>query len=317
MAAADWIAVVRVARIEVDPTPGDPSFHFADQHDVAVFEALDVLKGPQETEVRLDLPPFEGRRYTEGDVVMVFLARGDDWERRRSEASSQARERLLQAGIDPDEIGELLDERDADEDPTAARFAEWARGRWLLSHERPLPADEHERERLSKLVRSAARLQEAGAVSREDRVEWLISVVEQPDLRGEELSSLAAEESSLTEAQLGRLAAAFADSPAVDWSDIQMLRLLNRYPGSEVDLAAASVIEAALRMNPIPDWATPMVMEALRRHGDDLMERVGRDDRDPSGRLIYMDGATETLPTLWAVARRELGIPEVPPAGRD
>jgi len=93
-----------------------------------------------------------------------------------------------------------------------------------------------------------------------------------------------------------------------------LLQLLQRDPGSEVDVAAAAVIEAGLRMKPIPSWATDMVEEALLRYGDDFSARIGRDDRDSSGRLVYMDGTDETLPTIWAVARRDLGIPAVPPA---
>jgi len=146
------------------------------------------------------------------------------------------------------------------------------------------------------------------------RLIWLVSVVEQPAFREEALYSLLPEESSLSGEQLARLAGAFLRAPAVDASDVAMLDLLARYPGAEVDLAAASVIEAALRMGRIPWWTTPMVAAALHRYGDDFSERIGRDDRDPSGRLIYSDGATETLPTIWAVARRDLGIPEVPPA---
>src|SRR5678810_627876 len=39
---ADWIAIVRVSRIEVDPSPGNPSSGDSEEHEVAVLEPLDV-----------------------------------------------------------------------------------------------------------------------------------------------------------------------------------------------------------------------------------------------------------------------------------
>ena len=93
-----------------------------------------------------------------------------------------------------------------------------------------------------------------------------------------------------------------------------MLRLLAGYPDLEVDRTAAAVIEAGLLMRPIPDWVLEMVDEALKRYGDDFAARIGRDDRDPRGRPIYTGEGENTLPTIWEVARRELGIPQVLPA---
>ncbi len=120
--------------------------------------------------------------------------------------------------------------------------------------------------------------------------------------------------SRLTDEQLQRLAEGFAREPAVDYSDLTMLRLLAGYPDLEVDRTAAAVIEAGLIMRPIPDWVLEMVDEALKRYGDDFAARIGRDDRDPRGRPIYTGEGENTLPTIWEVARRELGIPQVLPA---
>ena len=311
---ADWIAIVRVRRIEVDPTPGNPSSGRSDEHEVAVLEALDVWKGPAAMEVRVDLEAFAGAPFAEGDVVLVFLERGETRARRLDEqTATPTREELLEMGVDEADVAQLL-QANVEARESALRFEKWAAGRWLHVSHRRLPQSDVDRDALERLVRAAARLQAAGNVSHEDLLEWLVSVAEQPAFREEALYSFLSEESSLTDEQLARLAGAFLRAPAVDASDILMLDLLARYPGSEVDVAAASVIEAALRMSRIPAWTTPMVAAALHRYGDDFSERIGRDDRDPSGRLIYMAGATETLPTIWAVARRDLGIPEVPPA---
>jgi hypothetical protein len=57
-----------------------------------------------------------------------------------------------------------------------------------------------------------------------------------------------------------------------------------------------------------------MVVEELHRYGDDFSERIGRDDRDPSGRLIEDSPGGGTIPTIWAVAPPDPGIPEMPPA---
>jgi hypothetical protein len=57
-----------------------------------------------------------------------------------------------------------------------------------------------------------------------------------------------------------------------------------------------------------------MVEATLRRYGDNFANRIGRDDRDKDGRPIYTGWGENTLPTIWEVARRELGIPSVVPA---
>jgi hypothetical protein len=313
---ADWIALVRVTRIEVEPNPGNPASGVSEEHEVAVLEALDVWKGPSEMEVRVDLEPNAPAPYVEGDLVVVFLERGESRAKRLREANGPtSREELLELGVEEDDVAQIL-EASAEEEETSLRFESWAPGRWLHVSERALPESDADVAALRELVKTAARLQASAPVSFEARLDWLVSVVERRAFRDEALPWLLAEESSLTDEQLARLAAAFLAAPSVDASDIGMLNLLARYRGVEVDMAAASVIEAALGMSPIPGWATPMVDAALRRYGDDFSERIGRDDRDPAGRLVYMEGTRDTLPTFWAVARRELGIPEMPPAER-
>jgi len=118
----------------------------------------------------------------------------------------------------------------------------------------------------------------------------------------------------LTRDELARLAAGFVREPGLDYSDVMMLKLLADHPDVEVDRVAASVIEAGLLERPIPEWVPPLVAEALRRYGDDFAVRIGRDDRDSRGRPIYTGEGESTLPTIWEVARRELGIPSVIPA---
>ena len=248
-----------------------------------MLEALDVWKGPGAMEVRVDLEPNSPAPFAEGDVLLVFLERGETLAGRYGESTeAMTREELLEAGVDEVNVAQLLEENVKGRE-SALRFEKWAAGRWLHVSNRMLPESDAERDALEKLIRAAARLQAGGTVSFEDRIEWLVSVVEQPAFRDEALYSLLPDESSLTSEQLARLAGAFLRAPAVDASDILMLDLLARYPGAEVDMAAASVIEAALRMARIPAWATPMVAAALHRYGDDFSERIGRDDRGPFG----------------------------------
>ncbi len=93
------------------------------------------------------------------------------------------------------------------------------------------------------------------------------------------------------------------------------MKLLEGLPDLEVDRAAAAVVEAGLLVRPIPAWVTAMV--AASRCGGTAtasQDRIGRDDVDPRGRPIYTGEGENTLPTIWEVARRDLGIPEVAPA---
>ena len=229
-------------------------------------------------------------------------------------------------------------------------YESWMANRWSLNEMLPWEPDSEssDREALGSLIRLAVKLQADGA-GPDERLDWHVAAAERRATRYQgliELSYLAlpqymeppevnvsdseSEEESeksvaadnaiierpakLTREQLQRLAVGFAREQSVDDSDLTMLQLLADYPDPEVDRAAAASIEAGLLLRPIPAWVPAMVEEVLKRYGDDYSARIGRDDRDPRGRLIYTGEGENTLPTIWEVARRELGIPQVPPA---
>ncbi len=242
--------------------------------------------------------------------------------------------------------------RDSDEAYDA--FEAWLANRWAMYHSLRLDeySEDTDIEAIAEVVRLAVELQADGSDDA-DRLDWHVTAAEHRATRSEglidlyylldfrtepmevyvleddseaeteELAIVEEEPASpeeakpapeLTRDQFRRLAEGFAREPAVDGSDLNMLRLLAGYPDIEVDRTAAAVIEAGLLMRPIPDWVLEMVDEALKRYGDDFAARIGRDDRDPRGRPIYTGEGENTLPTIWEVARRELGIPQVLPA---
>jgi len=203
------------------------------------------------------------------------------------------------------------------EEEQLRRFEPWAAGRWLpidMSWAAFHATWDRDRERLAQLVRRAASLQSAGSVSRSDRTAWLVSASDHPATRGEALWQLLAQRRRLTDDDFSNLAASFVRGPAVDESDLVMLRIFAGRPNLDVDRAAAAVVEAAIRMPRISAWVVSFVQATLRRYGDDFSARIGRDDRDVRGRPIYTGPGENTLWTIWEVARRDLGIPEVPPA---
>jgi hypothetical protein len=210
----------------------------------------------------------------------------------------------------PEEEAAALAEAEAEQ----RRFEEWAVVRWIDADLSSGIVRGDDPDAIGEIVRAALRLQSSPPVSADDRIDWILSAAELPALHNEMVFELSAMQAALTERQARRLASLWIAAPAVDATDAVVLGLLAHYPDSSVDFAAASVIEAGLRMKPIPSWTTELVVSALARYGDDMWERVGRDDRDNAGHLIYMDGSDDTLPTIWAAARRDLGIPEVPPA---
>jgi hypothetical protein len=247
------------------------------------------------------------------------------------------------------EVEEMLAESDA----AFEGFERWMANRWSLVHSIRFDrySENADIEATGALVRLAVRLQ-AGDANDAERFDWHVTAAEHRATRSDGLLELYAlldvptepmeidvpeeEESdssfasswedaetpvdeptpraTLSRNQLRRLAEGFAREPAIDESDVTMLKLLADYPDFEVDRAAASVVEAGLLLRPIPQWVTQMVEESLKRYGDDFAARIGRDDRDPRGRPIYTGEGENTLPTLWEVARRELGIPAVIPA---
>ncbi len=226
-------------------------------------------------------------------------------------------------------------------------YDKWMAQRWSLADVLVRDDEDQDRDAWAKLIRFAVKLQTDGSDVAES-LDWHVTAAERRATRYQGLLELSymvlpqrvdppeiyvsedgtdeatpgespwsAEEeppAQLTLEQLRRLAEGFAREQSADHSDITMLRLLASYPDVEVDRAAAASIEAGLLLRPIPEWVTPMMEEALKRYGDRFADRIGRDDRDPRGRPIYSGPGENTLGTIWAIARRDLGIPEVPPA---
>jgi hypothetical protein len=195
------------------------------------------------------------------------------------------------------------------------RFADWAPGHgfeieaWTGSS-----FPKQSLETFRKVVTRAAQLQLESGAGEEVRREWIVETAEDPDARFHafnELMNLKPE--GLTDSQRSRLAAAFVRSPRVGFTDFAMLRLLRGRTDPQVDRTAASVVEAGLQREPIPDWVVPLVEEVLWRHGDDLKRRIGREEDDAFW-PFYLRGDDGALATIWESARHELGIPIVAPA---
>jgi hypothetical protein len=345
---AELIVLARVESIEIAAIPEEAGDAGPRARDTAVLRILETWKGEHLSEVRVQFDAASPwSHYREGEVVLAFLESGETRAANALRSMGDVdTELLLSYGIDPEEIREIQESavRSREE---LRQFAEWATGRWLdlgpLSKEIDRPA-ESERDTLKELVELAIRLQKAGGDEQQAPREWLLAAAERRITRGEsidllrfrtrgappflveqdgeeaEISEEEEEEEEeaalepLTHDELARLAAGFVREPGLDDTDADMLKVLADHPDAEVDRVAASVIEAGLLERPIPEWVPPLVAEVLRRYGDDFSARIGRDDRDPRGRPIYTGEGDNTLPTIWEVARRDLGIPAVPPA---
>jgi len=331
--SADAVVVARVVSLGRGASPQEVSaFTGVDAHDTATLEVIDAWKGTPPPELQVDLFDGAQRGYVVGEVVLAFLVEGTAMAQRLRIAQAQIEaeeEAEAEAGVDgmtagewseppswsPEERARALEKAAAD----VRHFEEWVDGRWI---ENGLSEDARSRtndlESLEDFVRAAARLHATGTdTHQEGHTGWVVSALERPGMRDAlviDMAELSTSKESLTDADLQRIARVFADAPSVGYADLPMLKLLASYPDPAVDAAAASVVEAALRMDPIPDWAPPMVSAALARYGDHFVERIGRDDRDRQGRLIEESSGRGTLPAIWAAARRDLGIPEVAPA---
>ncbi len=289
-----------------------------------------------------------------GDVFVALLQRGAERAAQEREFdfyryelySSQLDENpdQIRLRLDHPQSREDLERMRRDSDEAYDAFEAWMANRWALYHSLRLDeySEDTDIDAIADVVRLAVELQADGSDDAE-RLDWHVSAAEHRATRPEglidlydlldfrteievyvreydsetdteELSIVEEPAPELTRDQLRRLGEGFAREPAVDGSDLYMLRLLARYPDIEVDRAAASVIEAGLLLRPIPEWVTAMVDELLRRYGDSFADRIGRDDVDPHGRPIYTGEGENTLPTIWEVARRDLGIPQVLPA---
>jgi hypothetical protein len=342
---SELIVLARVDSVELAPPSDEASgraFRFA--RDTAVLRVLETWKGSSRAEVRVQFFSHPRSTFREGEVVLAFLVSGETRAAREAEAWAEDPDEAewREAGIPPEEFREAMEMATRGREEARA-FATWAPGRWFdagpLSPEIGRPA-ESEREALRELVELAVRLQTAGEVGLAEHREWLVKAAALRITRSESVSSLlwmtkepppfaeddgemGAEEGEddgearpapLTNEELARIAAGFVRQPEGGYPAVAMLQLLATYPDLEVDRTAAAFIEAGLILRPIPGWVTAMVEEALRRYGDDFSVRIGRDDVDSRGRPIYTGPGENTLGTIWAVARRELGIPEVLPA---
>jgi hypothetical protein len=317
IAEADLIVVARVESIEEnrsesDPTMGEPG---TDRKKVTL-RILETWKGSPETEVVVDFPWDVPDGFDVDDIVIQFLERGESQAERTRQALTDMEAYMAEVARDPEATGDIDDWTPDDQEESWQRleqFANWSAGRWFPISVWPelRTGDEEVRKTARALIERAVLLQAAKA-GEEDRAEWSVTAVEHHSTRRYGLWELTAER--LTDDQLRRLAAAFVREPAVDETDFYFLKLFAGYSSFDVDRAAAAVIEAGFLIEPIPWWVTVMVDEALKRYGDSFADRIGRDDRDSRGRLIYTGKGENTLPTIWEVARRQLGIPWVLPA---
>ena len=318
IADADLIVVARVERIEADPASADPSIEepSADPHNVTL-RILETWKGSAESDVQVAFPWGAPSDFEVGDILVQFLERGETRARRSRESLTEMEGVMADLAREAEESGdesiEWTAEDQADSWRQVEKFTEWSAGRWFPIHFWPdlRNADDEVLEAVKDLVEQAVRLQAAGA-SEEEKTDWSVSAVERYATRRYGLWDLSP--GNLTDDQRRRLAAAFVREPAVNETDFYLLGLFEGYTSFDVDRAAAAVIEAGFLIEPIPWWVTAMVDEALKRYGDSFADRIGRDDRDSHGRLIYTGKGQNTLPTIWEVARRELGIPIVLPA---
>ena len=337
--AAEVIVLARVARVESPASEGNDRKVWESQYgySVAVLEVRETWKGEAARESRVHT--FIAPQLSEGQVVIAFLERGESRTQRMREIERREAEENEDAPREKDPA------RQAIQAEWDREYDAWHQGKWLsiALSEGFMTIDEADAATFRELIERAVKLQAAGAVSDAEMREWSISAAERRATREHGLRLLPSpalpyipeidvlddeadlvmefEElgpddapAPLSNDDLARLAAGFSREPSVDESDLEMLRLLAGYADPEVDRAAAATIEAGLLLRPIPWWVTAMVAEVLKRFGDRLEDRIGRDDRDPRGRPIYTGEGENTLPTIWEVARRELGIPQVPPA---
>ena len=313
--SADAVVVARVVSLGRGASPeGVSAFAGVDAHDTVALEVIDAWKGTPPRELQVNLVGFtQQHAYVVGEIVLAFLVEGTAYAQRlriaQAQVEAEGKRRRSRGDVDGTTAGERSEppswspEQKARAREKAAadvrHFEEWVGGRWI---ENGLSEDARSRtsdlESLEDVVRAAAGLDGTGT-GEADRREWTLSALERPGMRDAiviDMAELRTQKEPLTDSDLQRIARVFADAPSVGYADLPMLKLLSAYPDPAVDAAAASVVEAALRMDPIPDWAPPLVSAALARYGDDFVERIGRDDRDRQGRLIEESPGRGTLP---------------------
>ena len=261
------------------------------------LEVIDAWKGTPPRELQVNLVGFtQQHAYVVGETVLAFLVEGTAYAQRLQIAQAQIEaEEEAQAEAEAEAEGdvdgndrrraertvELVPGREGPGQREGRRRCAAFRGvgprRWI---ENGLSEDARPARATSKASRmSFARPPVDGAGTGEaDRQSWTLSALERPGMRDAmviDMAELRTEKEPLTDSDLQRLARVFADAPSVGYADLPMLKLLSAYPDPAVDAAAASVVEAALRMDPIPDWGP-----AAGRHGArSLRRRLRRADR--------------------------------------
>jgi hypothetical protein len=350
---ADLIVVASVARIEehraTEAEMKDPRADLF-EWDTAVLTVAETWKGTPLRQVRV---PFTASmicpappRYIEGETVLAFLERGETLVRRvREERARSATERAKARAVEADatslqgaENGEECEQASSEENEDASaeqerRWEEQQAGRWItvgLSYGTlyPEPADLPV---YRDLVKEAIRLQSSGSGRESARREWLLRAAERRATRWHGLYELSPStdalhffydssgrrdgDPGLSARELDRLARGFVREPSFDNALPMALSLFSGYASREVDRAAVSVIEALLARNTFPWWTREAMAQVLARYADPAARaRVGLDEPDCEEPLGCTRIDPPALPGIWREARRDLGIPDVPPA---
>jgi hypothetical protein len=173
-------------------------------------------------------------------------------------------------------------------------------------------------------VREADRLQQAGVVDPRERIAWHVRAASRRATRwhglyglkpsGDSLhyyydqkTGVRATEAQLTTAQFDAIAHGFVEEPSLDRTLPMILALFEGRPHHAFDREAIAAVEGVLLRERMPWW----IGETLER----LLRRLG--DPDPEGRLQalgepYEEKAAQVVREVWAGAKRDLHLPEVP-----
>ena len=350
---ADLIVVGRVAEIE-HPRQADVEGTISRgdylDPDVAVLEVVETWKGTPIRQVRVNFssgllcpaPP----RYVLGQIVLAFLERGETQLRHFREsqakyaAEAAARRAAALAAKDPndktpDEDAEKVIEPESD--PAQAdrerRWEEQLRGHWLtvgLSYGTLYP-DSSDLRTYGELVREALRLQSAGPTTDSVRREWLLRAAERRATRWHGLYELMPRSDSLhfsydrsgresgqpglSTRELYRIAGGFVREPSCDNTLPMVLEILADYSSRELDRAIVAVMDEILTRKSLPWWSAETMAAVFKRYGDpNARARVGLDEPDCEGLLGCARIDPPALAGVWQQARKQLGIPDVPPA---
>jgi len=268
---------------ETGPTPlrdAPSSSRIGGPGSVAHLRVREVWKGEAPAAIRVAFDPNylcpAPPRYVAGKTVVAFLIDADEvWETV-----------ALSYGTHYPAPGETGDYRDRVREATA-----------LQSRSR-LP----DSERLDWLVRAASR--------RATRWDGLYELMPQGDSLhssyDQEIDQRAGS-AQLTETQYQKLAMAFVERPSVDRTLPMFLSLFEGRPHHALDRAAMAALEGVLLRDRPPWW----IGEAM----DLLLRRLG--DAAPETRLAplgetYDDKEMRTVREIWARAKVDLGLPEIP-----